>query len=223
MTTRMMNRYMAIAVLALLTACGTALAEVHVYRVPEHQHLDSRFSHNQLYFDRGYAVREAPRAGLAIERGPDHFWYDRGVWYRGDGVRWVVVGAPFGAFVPVLPPFYTTIWFRGLPYYYANETYYTWDDGRGEYEVVEPPPGIDAQASTQAPASDSIFVYPKNGQSAEQMDRDRYECHRSAVEQTGYDPTQAGGGVPPDTAVTKRADYFRAQAACLDARGYSVK
>lgn len=217
------KRYVAIAMLALLCASGAALAEEHGLRIPEHQHLDSRFAHNQVYFDRGYVVREAPHAGLAIERGPDHFWYDRGVWYRGDGVRWVVVAAPFGAFVPVLPPFYTTIWFRGVPFYYANETYYTWDSGRDEYEVVEPPPGIDAEASTQPPASDTIFVYPKNGQSPEQMDRDRYDCQRSAVERSGYDPTRAGGGVPPDIAAAKRADYFRAQSACLDARGYSVK
>lgn len=39
----------------------------------------------------------------------------------------------------------------------------------------------------------------------------------------GYDPTVAGGGVSADVARNKRADYMRAQAACLDARGYSVK
>jgi hypothetical protein len=146
--------YVAIAILTLLTASGAALAEEHVVRAPEHQHLDSSFSHNQFYLDRGYVVREAPRAGIAIERGPEHFWYDRGVWYRGGGVRWVVVPAPFGVFVPMLPPFFTTIWFRGVPYYYANETYYIWDDGRDEYEVVEPPPGIDAEGSTEPPASE---------------------------------------------------------------------
>ena len=189
-----MTPYVAIAMLALLTASSTALAEEHVFRAPEHQHLDGRFAHNQFYFDRGYVVREAPRAGFAIERGPDHFWYDRGVWYRGDGVSWVVVAAPFGAFVPVLPPFYTTVWFHGVPYYYANETYYTWDTGHEQYEVVEPPPGFDAEASTAPPPSNTLFVYPKNGQSPEQMDRDRYDCQRSAAE-----------------------------TACLEARGYSVK
>ena len=146
-----LQRFVAIAVLALSSTAGAAHAEERVHRAPEHQHLDSRFAHNQFYFDRGYVVREAPRTAIAIERGPEHFRYDRGVWYRGDGVRWVVVPAPFGVFVPILPPFYTTIWFGGVPYYYANETYYTWDDGRDEYEVVEPPPGIEAQGSTQPP------------------------------------------------------------------------
>jgi hypothetical protein len=40
---------------------------------------------------------------------------------------------------------------------------------------------------------------------------------------SGYDPTKAGGGVPPDATASKRMDYLRAEAACLDARGYSVK
>ena len=38
-----------------------------------------------------------------------------------------------------------------------------------------------------------------------------------------FDPTATGGGVPPEAAADKRADYSRAGAACLDARGYSVR
>lgn len=30
-------------------------------------------------------------------------------------------------------------------------------------------------------------------------------------------------GVPPEDATSRRANYFRAEAACLDARGYSVR
>jgi len=35
------------------------------------------------------------------------------------------------------------------------------------------------------------MVYPAKGQSPEQMNRDRYECHSWAVQQSGFDPTQA--------------------------------
>ena len=45
--------------------------------------------------------------------------------------------------------------------------------------VVAPPP----------PPPQKIFVYPANGQSPEQTDRDRYECHQWAVQQTGVDPS----------------------------------
>jgi hypothetical protein len=35
-----------------------------------------------------------------------------------------------------------------------------------------------------------IYVYPAKGQTDQQLDRDRYECHGWAAKQTGYDPTQ---------------------------------
>lgn len=232
MATRTLNskhRFALVTLLATLAVSQGALAEEHDYREPNrhllvaHQHFDNRFSHNHAYYDRGYIVREAPHVGYAVVRGPNHFWYSRGEWYRRSGTRWVVVGAPIGAFVPVLPPFYTTVWFGGLPYYYANETYYIWDGNERQYEVVEPPAEVETSGTTQPPASNELFVYPKSGQSTEQQARDRYECHHYAVEQTGYDPTQSGGGVSPDSAAAKRSDYFRAETACLDARGYSVK
>lgn len=40
-----------------------------------------------------------------------------------------------------------------------------------------------------------LFVYPTHGQSADQQDRDRYECHNWAVEQSGFDPSAPS--VPP--------------------------
>jgi hypothetical protein len=53
---------------------------------------------------------------------------------------------------------------------------------------VTPPPRTYA---VPAPAPQRVFVYPANGQSAEQTDRDRYECHLWAVQQTGVDPSRA--------------------------------
>ena len=34
-----------------------------------------------------------------------------------------------------------------------------------------------------------VIIYPTKGQSQEQQNRDRYECHTWAVQQTGFDPT----------------------------------
>lgn len=189
-----------------------------------HQHLDGRFSHNQYYYDRGYSVHRPPEGGLGEVRGPDgvRYWRHGGDWYRWGGREWVVSGAPVGVYVPWLPPDFTTVWWDGIPYYYANDTYYIWDDAQQAYKVVSPPDGMEANGTTQAPASDQLFVYPKNGQSAEQEEKDRYECHRWAVDQTGFDPTVAWGGVAPDNAVEKRNDYFRAQVSCLEGRGYTV-
>lgn len=44
-----------------------------------------------------------------------------------------------------------------------------------------------------------VFIYPNKGQSLEQQNRDRYECHAWAVQQTGFDPArpQVAGAPPP--------------------------
>jgi hypothetical protein len=52
--------------------------------------------------------------------------------------------------------------------------------------VVAPPPRT---VLVQAPPQPKIFVYPSNGQTQQQMDRDRYDCHVWAVQQTGVDPS----------------------------------
>jgi len=194
-------------------------------RAPPNQHVDGRFAHNQYYFNRGYSVNRVPGGAVGELRGRDgaRYWYRGGNWYRWRGGGWVVWGAPLGLYVPFLPPAFTTVWWGGIPYYYANDTYYIWDDAQQGYEVVAPPQGIDDSGTTQAPASDQLFVYPKSGQSADQQATDRYECSRWATTQTGFDPTAAGGGVPPDQAVQKRNDFYRAQVSCLEGRNYTVK
>ena len=73
-----------------------------------------------------------------------------------------------------------------------------------------------------------LMVYPKNGQSQDQQGKDKFECHRWAAEQSGFDPSlgspaAGGGGTAMTSNPGKRSDYFRAQAACLEGRGYSVK
>jgi hypothetical protein len=53
---------------------------------------------------------------------------------------------------------------------------------------VAPPPRTYA---VPAPPPQRVYVYPANGQSPEQTERDRYECHVWAVQQTGVDPSRA--------------------------------
>ena len=40
-------------------------------------------------------------------------------------------------------------------------------------------------------SAQGLYIYPTKGQSQDQQNRDRYECHSWAVSQTGFDPTQA--------------------------------
>jgi hypothetical protein len=150
-------------------------------------------------------------------------------YYGGGG--WGLLG--YGLFFGALPLYYSTLWWNNVPYYYADANYYSWNAAAGEYETVRPPPGIESQIAPQEPAAANLFVYPKNDQNADQQARDRYECHRWATDQSGFDPTQPGGvpaavsGPAADPSVaaapTTRQSYLRAQTACLEARGYSVK
>jgi hypothetical protein len=131
---------------------------------------------------------------------------------------WVWGGVGLGYF-STLPLYYSTVWWDGVPYYYAGNTYYVWNDTVNQYETVRPSPGLRSQGAAQSPGASELIAYPKNGQSEEQQGKDKFECHRWAVAQTGFDPTRAAGGTAPG----KRSDYYRAQGACLDGRGYSVK
>jgi hypothetical protein len=205
---------------------------------PYSAHYDNLYSHGHYYTSRGVVVASVPGRPYVVAHGGVHYYYSGGVWYAPRGSYFVVVGPPVGVFVPVLPPFYTTVWFGGLPYYYANDTYYTYAGPQG-YEVVTPPddpnaaitgpqgpayPGAPPPAANgPPPEGEDIFVYPQKGQSPEQQASDRYECHKWAASQTGFDPTQAGGGVAPDQTVAKGEDYRRAMRACLEGRGYSVR
>ncbi len=136
-------------------------------------------------------------------------------------------GLGTGLFVATLPYAYSTWWWDGVPYYYADDTYYRWNAGVGQYETVSPPPQLQpAGGGESAPASE-LIAYPKNGQTSAQQATDKYECHKWAAGQSGFDPVQAGStqaGAPPAIAPgSARSDYLRAQAACLEGRGYSVK
>ncbi|MNR65376.1 hypothetical protein D3C85_1883930 [compost metagenome] len=62
-------------------------------------------------------------------------------------------------------------------------------------------------------------AYPANGQSAEQVNQDGYECYQYAVQQSGFDPRTAT--YQPDPSVVQ--SYRQAQGNCLSSRGYQVQ
>jgi hypothetical protein len=97
----------------------------------------------------------------------------------------------------------------------------------------------------------ALLAYPMKGQTLDQENADRADCHDWAVAQTGYDPTfvyaaqqywikpvtgpdapryakQSGGFVGATTNAERRRlnelyyAYLRAGQVCLEARGYQV-
>jgi hypothetical protein len=149
-----------------------------------------------------------------------HYW-GGGYW---NGVFWphVYFNVGFAWFLPVLPFGYSTFWWGGAPYYYWNDLYYTWSPYDNGYVVTDPPPAAGTDAAPAAGYEDAagsadVYIYPRSGQSDEQMQTDRYECHSWAASQSGFDPTR------PAQQPAGRANYRRAMIACLEARGYSAR
>ena len=150
-------------------------------------------------------------------------YYGHGGWYGGR-----FYGPGFGWYLPILPAFYATYWFGGIPYYYANDAYYTWSPDYNGYVATDPPGGAVPQPQgdpndavpppANGPSAGQTYNYPKNGQTDEQQASDRYQCHQWAVSQSGYDPTRNGAGT-----AAGQGDYHRALTACMEGRGYSVR
>ena len=51
----------------------------------------------------------------------------------------------------------------------------------------------------QPASGQDVYVYPAKGQSDEQLTEDRYACHRWAVAESGFDPSQFEGVAAPRT------------------------
>ena len=155
--------------------------------------------------------------------GFGHRPYWGGGYWRGGYWPHVYYGAGFAWFLPILPLGYATFWWGGIPYYYCNDAYYTWRPDYDGYVVTDPPPvaesasGDDSGDDSQSGGTADVYIYPRNGQSDEQTSNDRFECHKWAVGQTGFDPTRSS-----QTSGTA-SEYRRAMIACLGARGYSAK
>ncbi|MFM2068694.1 MAG: hypothetical protein RLZZ584_3603 [Pseudomonadota bacterium] len=188
---------------------------------------DGAHGHRHSYPVPGWRVHDLPPRHRVVFYGGVRYSYFDGVWYSPGPSGYLVVRPPFGVVVSDLPAFATVLTIGAASYWYVNGTYYRpLRDGAG-YEVVQAPVGVPSTSGTAdnaAPAGDKLFVYPRQNQSAEKQASDEYECHRWAVTQSGFDPTAtatataADGGAPG-----RRSDYSRAQAACLDGRGYTVK
>jgi hypothetical protein len=150
---------------------------------------------------RGYGHHRGSGHG---ERGSD------GQYRRGGQRGWGIPG--HGFFFASIPAYCRLIYWNGVPYYYADDVYYEWSGSVGAYEQVQPPSGLAESIKSQGPVSRDLFVFPNGDQTIEQLERDREECDRWAADQVGLDPVAA-----------KRADYLRADGACLEARDYSVE
>jgi len=185
--------------------------------VPRGQWWDGAYGHGHYYPVAGWRVATVPPHAHWVPWHGVRYGTYGGVWYAPYGASYVVVRPPVGVVIAGLPAFATAVTIGGLGYWYGNGIYYREYAGGG-YEVV-PSPIVGVPDGSVGTAR--TYIYPKNGQSAEKQASDEYECHRWAANQTGFDPTAAATG--QSTVTTQRSDYARAQNACLEGRGYTVR
>ena len=185
--------------------------------LPPGQFLDSRHNHNRPYPAPGQFIDLLPQGHRVVFWGKERYHFSNGVWYRPIGRQFLVVAPPVGIMVPFLPSFHTTFWVNGVPYYYANEVYYT--QSPVGYEVAERPKG----EISQTPPGKRLFIYPRQNQSARIQEIDHRACQTWALNQTNFNPEK----LPADMTETRKNEgqdaYQRAMKACLEARGYAVK
>lgn len=92
-----------------------------------------------------------------------------------------------------------------------------------ENDLASPVAPADAVSDASVPSNPTgVAISPRNGQSEDQQAVDRYECYRFAVSQTGFDPIATNSAAPPAEIAREDPDYARAQAACLEGRGYTL-
>jgi hypothetical protein len=120
---------------------------------------DRYWRHRQISHRTTFGVwATPPRLHVTIGYRHRHYWYAGGFYYWPFGSRYVLVIPPVGIVVPLLPPTYSIVYVRDVPYYYASGSYYVAtpesativagsDEGATDYEpginyeVVAPPLG----------------------------------------------------------------------------------
>ena len=162
----------------------------------------------------GIIVPVLPPFYTRVWVGPYPYYYANDVYYVHNPQGYVVVDQPPGIIAMAPPP--------GIPLPPDNAVTELGPVDNGVQQMapapqvsaappaVAPPPATVAQAG-----GNQLFIYPRQGQNADQQNRDRSECNSWAASQTGRDPANNGGQMDPD--------YQRALGACLDGRGYTVK
>lgn len=152
-------------------------------------------------------------------RGQDYYYSD-GYWYRPQGPRYVVVTPPYGMRVRSLPSYSQEVWVGSALFFLAAGTYYTYENDTADYVVAYPPQNVEPVYTQQAPAASPYdpIAYPNNGQNAEQVAQDKYDCYRWSVEQSSFDPQDPNSPHAPMMIQV----YRRSMVACLMGRGYTI-
>ncbi|HUI30326.1 MAG TPA: DUF6515 family protein [Candidatus Acidoferrales bacterium] len=124
---------------------------------------DASAQRRRVYTGRGggTAVTVLPRAHYPVFVGGRRYFYGDGFFYRGGRRGYVMIPAPIGARIRVLPFGFINFSIGAIPYYYYGGVYYQYIPGQNVYEVVPKPVGT----PSNAPADSLDIAILANGTS----------------------------------------------------------
>ena len=215
--TKVKSRFLIIGLL-LMAVAGFAEARSGHHSNNKHYNDSGHHASYRHYYPVGHRLSLLPAGYLTLSYAGLNYYYHSGAYYQRRGHEYAVIRPPLGIGISILPAGYRTLYHGRHQYYSANGVFYGWNGSRRSYVVVDNPGAIADSGMATASVAEQ-FVYPRQGQSTTQTSRDRYECYLWAVNQTGVEPAQVNNA---DTSAGLE-DYQRANGACLEARGYSVK
>lgn len=166
----------------------------------------------------GYVVERFQGQHWQVPYRGQNYFFSGGYWYRPQGPRYIVVQPPYGIRVGYLPEFSREVWVGSTLLFLAAGAYYAYQPATQDYIVVQPPATILQPAPQPVSNGYDVVAYPANAQTPAQIDQDRYDCYRWAVDQSGFDPAKITYAPAPAVVQT----YRQAQGNCLSSRGYQV-
>jgi hypothetical protein len=146
--------------------------------------------------------------------------YWRGGYWRGGFWPRAYYGPGFSWFLAALPLAYATYWYAGIPYYYANDVYYTWSPDYSGYVATDPPPVADSSGAApdvappaDAPPSADALGYPGGANAAPGQaypaSGEAYPAPATAGPAAAPPLAGAGAGVPlPDPRPSQEPRMF---------------
>ncbi|HYG42905.1 MAG TPA: hypothetical protein VEA17_08285 [Bordetella sp.] len=170
------------------------------------------------------AAALAALSGQAVAHGRHYYggYYNSGWWIGGaallgTGVALALSTGPrygygYSGVTYVSPPVYYP------PVQYAAPVYASPPVVYPAPAVAYPVPRVAYSAPRVASSSLDVIAYPAQGQSDAQQARDRQECRRWAMNQSGFDPDN----ISEYTTGVSTESYSRAMGACFKGRGYSI-
>jgi hypothetical protein len=105
----------------LVLATGVAITTAN-YNVFGRDHGRGEGGHREGHFEKGWPY---PGRHFIIDHRGIRYIYHNGLFFRRNGIDFMIVAPPIGAVVPVLPYGYVTFYYGpGIAYYYMDGVYY---------------------------------------------------------------------------------------------------